>query len=81
MIAAEDHNRHKVLRANMNPYFAMRRIRSLEPEIKALADKLCNRLNDFKGTGIPLTIQYPFTCYSTDAITGYWYVPRSFVLG
>lgn len=71
MIAAEDHNRHRVLRANMNRYYSMSRIRSLESEIKALVDKLCKRLNDFKGTGVPLTIQYPFTCYSTDVITGY----------
>lgn len=71
MIAALDHNRHRMLRANMNPYFSIRRIRSLEPEIQILVEKLCTRLNDFKGTGVPLTIQYPYTCYSTDVITGY----------
>jgi cytochrome P450 len=71
MIAALDHNRHRMLRANMNPYFSMRRIRSLEPDIQALVKKLVSRLNDFKGTGTPLTIQYPFTCYSTDTITSY----------
>jgi cytochrome P450 len=71
MIAAIGHDRHKMLRANMNPYFSMRRIRSLEPDIQALVKKLVTRLNDFKGTGVPLTIQYPFTCYSTDVITSY----------
>jgi cytochrome P450 len=71
MIAAVDHDRHRMLRANMNPYFSMRRIRSLEPLIQNLVKKLVTRLNDFKGTGVPLTIQYPFTCYSTDVITSY----------
>jgi cytochrome P450 len=71
MIAALDHNRHKMLRANMNPYFSMKRIRSLESEIQPLVQKLVARLNSYKGTGVPLTIQYPFTCYSTDVISDY----------
>ncbi|GAB1194036.1 hypothetical protein APSETT444_003275 [Aspergillus pseudonomiae] len=55
----------------MNPYFAMTRIRKLEPLIQALVDKLCDRLREFKGTGTPVALQYPFTCFATDVVTDY----------
>ncbi|KAF7586777.1 hypothetical protein BBP40_008348 [Aspergillus hancockii] len=66
-----DHYHHRLLRSNMNPYFAMARIRKLEPLIQALVDKLCSRLREFKGTGEPVTLQYPFTCYATDVVSDY----------
>jgi cytochrome P450 len=55
----------------MNPFFSMARIRELEPTLKALVDKLCRRLEELKGTGQPINIEYPLTCYTTDVITDY----------
>ncbi len=71
IIAVLDHAHHRSLRANMNPYFSMQRIRSLEPEIQVLVDKLCYRLNDFKNKGVPITLQHAYTCFSTDVISDY----------
>ncbi|KIW89237.1 uncharacterized protein Z519_10090 [Cladophialophora bantiana CBS 173.52] len=70
-IAILDHNHHRLLRSNMNPYFSMQRIRALEPEIQAVVDKLCYRLNEFKNTGIPITVQHAYTCFTTDVISDY----------
>ncbi|KAK5325890.1 hypothetical protein LTR93_004113 [Exophiala xenobiotica] len=70
-IAILDHYQHRLLRSNMNPYFSMQRIRALEPEIQALVDKLCRRLNDFKGTGQPIMLQPAYTCFTTDVISDY----------
>ena len=70
-IAILDHSHHRLLRSNMNPYFSMQRIRALEPEIKKLVDKLCCRINEFKNTGVPITIQHAYTCFATDVISDY----------
>lgn len=55
----------------MNPYFSMARIRKLEPEIQALVDKLRDRLQGFKNSGVPVTLQHAFTCFTTDVISDY----------
>lgn len=70
-IAALDHSRHRMLRSNLNPYFSMQRIRSLEPEIQSLVDKLCYRLNEFKNTGTPIPAQCAYTCFTTDVVSDY----------
>ncbi|KAL2862513.1 cytochrome P450 [Aspergillus lucknowensis] len=71
LITAEDHYRHRLIRGQMNPFFSTARIRQLEPALKALVDKLCRRLEELKGTGQPVNIEYPLTCYTTDVITDY----------
>ncbi|EXJ57060.1 hypothetical protein A1O7_07404 [Cladophialophora yegresii CBS 114405] len=70
-IAILDHSHHRLLRSNMNPYISMQRIRSLEPEIQALVNKLCQRLDEFKNTGVPLTLQHAYTCFTTDVVSDY----------
>jgi cytochrome P450 len=70
-IATLDHSHHRLLRSNMNPYFSMQRIRSLEPEIQALVNKLCARLNEFKNKQEPVTLQYAYTCFATDVVSDY----------
>lgn len=66
-----DHQRHRLLRSHMNPFFSMGRIRQQEPALRALLDKLCRRLEAWKETGCPVNIEYPLTCYTTDVITDY----------
>lgn len=70
-IAILDHAHHRLLRSNMNPYFSMARVRKLEPEIQALVDKLCKRLNGFKDSGVPIVAQHAFSCFATDVISDY----------
>lgn len=70
-IAVLDHAHHRLLRSNMNPYFSMARVRQLEPEIQTLANKLCDRLKSFKGTGVPINTQHAYSCFATDIISDY----------
>lgn len=70
-IAVLDHAHHRLLRSNMNPYFSMARVRQLEPEIQTLANKLCDRLGSFRGTGVPINMQHAFSCFATDIISDY----------
>lgn len=70
-IAVLDHAHHRLLRSNMNPYFSMARVRQLEPEIRTLANKLCDRLKAFQGTGVPINTQHAYSCYATDIISDY----------
>jgi cytochrome P450 len=70
-MTAEDHFRHRLIRSQMNPFFSTARVRQLEPALKALVDKLCRRLEELKGTGQAINIEYPLTCYTTDVITDY----------
>ncbi|QKX57661.1 uncharacterized protein TRUGW13939_04779 [Talaromyces rugulosus] len=70
-IAVLDHAHHRLLRSNMNPYFSMARVRQLEPEIRYLANKLCDRLKAFRGTGVPINTQHAYSCFATDIISDY----------
>ncbi|KAL4971998.1 cytochrome P450 [Aspergillus desertorum] len=56
--SAVEHSRHRLLRASMNPFFSLGRIRRFEPKIQDLANKLCKRLKEFENTGNPITIQH-----------------------
>ncbi|KAG2421211.1 hypothetical protein HFD88_000827 [Aspergillus terreus] len=71
LITAEDHFRHRLIRSHMNPFFSTMRIRQQEPVLRALINKLCGRLEDWKNTGKPLHIEHALTCYTTDVITDY----------
>ncbi|KAF9892112.1 hypothetical protein FE257_002518 [Aspergillus nanangensis] len=71
LITAEDHFRHRLIRSHMNPFFSTMRIRQQEPVLKALVDKLCTRLDEWKDTGKPLHIEHALTCYTTDVISDY----------
>ncbi|OJJ72828.1 hypothetical protein ASPBRDRAFT_124116 [Aspergillus brasiliensis CBS 101740] len=69
--SAVEHSRHRLLRASMNPFFSLARIRRYEPKIKVLADKLCKRLKEFENTGNPIVIQHAYTCFTTDLVSEY----------
>jgi cytochrome P450 len=70
LVGIEKHDLHKLLRANMNPFFSMQKVRSLEPDIQNLVDKLCARFNEQKGAG-PVNTQHAYSCFSTDVISDY----------
>lgn len=55
----------------MNPYFSTSRIRSREPLIQNLVNKLCHQLREYKDTGKPINVQHPYTCFATDVVSDY----------
>ncbi|KAL3475700.1 cytochrome P450 [Aspergillus californicus] len=71
MVATVDHYHHRLLRSNMNPYFSTARVRKQEPVIQALVDRLCERIQEYKDTGISVALQHAFTCFTTDVVSDY----------
>ena len=66
-----DYNLHRIRRTPLNPFFSTQRVRALEPVIRALTEKLCRRLEEWKKSGRPLVIKHAFSCLTTDIITEY----------
>jgi hypothetical protein len=65
------HDLHRARRDSINPYFSKQKIMSLEPVIQANANKLCNRIREFKGIKEPFPIRLAYECLTTDIITEY----------
>ena len=69
--ATVDHTLHRQRRSAMNPFFSKQRIQQLEPSIQAQVDKLCARLEEFKGTGNVLRIREAYSCFAADVVMDY----------
>jgi hypothetical protein len=66
------HEKHKIRRAAQSAFFSKRQILNFTPEIQALADKLCNRLNfEYKNSGTVLQMNDVIGCFSADIVTEY----------
>jgi hypothetical protein len=66
-----DHNLHRQRRSAMDPFFSKQRIQLLEPSIQAQVDKLCARLEEFKGTEKVLRIRDAYSCFASDIVMDY----------
>ncbi|KAI9710975.1 MAG: hypothetical protein M1820_002412 [Bogoriella megaspora] len=69
--ATVPHDLHRRRRAAINPAFSKAAISNLEPEIRALVDKLCQRLTEFRISGEPANIGPIFAALTTDVVTKY----------
>lgn len=49
------HDLHRVRRATLNPYFSMSKVRSLQPRIEEVLDKLMVRFNEFQESEEPMS--------------------------
>ncbi|KAF2437481.1 cytochrome P450 [Karstenula rhodostoma CBS 690.94] len=59
-------------RSSQDPLFAKSRINKLAPEIQALADRMCRRLqDDFAGKDKPISLKDMFTSFVGDVTTFY----------
>lgn len=66
-----DHDVHRVRRAPVAKFFSRSMITRLEPEIHVLARKLCDKLLAQSGDGKSFDITHAYSCFTTDAISGY----------
>ena len=64
---------HKSRRAAMNPFFAKRRIASLEPMIQSKVEKVCSRLDGIRSSGESMNLRLLFTCFTTEVISEFTY--------
>ncbi|CAG8024629.1 unnamed protein product [Penicillium salamii] len=66
-----DHRRHRIRRQPMNPFFSQQRIRTLEPMLRTMVDKLCTGLRAWKERNVPLHLYHAFNAYTTDVVVEY----------
>ncbi len=65
------HDLHRRRRAALNPFFSKAAVRRLEPEIRQLVNRLCERLKEFQGSGEPVDLGLVFAALTTDVVTEY----------
>ncbi|KAF7712040.1 Cytochrome P450 monooxygenase [Penicillium ucsense] len=66
-----DHRRHRIRRQPMNPFFSQQRIRSLEPMLRAMVDKLCDGMRAWIQRQAPLHLYHAYNAFTTDVVVGY----------
>ncbi|KAH7090475.1 cytochrome P450 [Paraphoma chrysanthemicola] len=66
-----DHDLHRLRRAPLAKFFSRSMIALLEPEIQLLVQKLCSKLLRQSGEGKAFDITMAYSCFTTDAISGY----------
>jgi len=66
-----DHHLHRLRRQPQNPFFSKQSILRLEPVISRMIEKLCTRIDDFKGSVSPFPLRLGYQCLTTDVITLY----------
>ena len=66
-----DHDLHRLRRAAINPFFSKQKVAALQPVIQKLADKLCKKLENTRGTGEAVPMECAFDAFTMDVITEY----------
>jgi cytochrome P450 len=74
--ATADYKLHRTRRAAMNPFFSKQKVVRLQPMLTFMIEKLCNRIEEFKESGEPLSMRPVYMCFTTD-ITTLFVVNRS----
>ena len=66
-----DHDLHRMRRAAINPFFSKLKVAALQPIIQQLADKLCTKLENCRGTDEVVPLECAFDAFTMDVITEY----------
>jgi cytochrome P450 len=65
------HDLHRIRRIPLAKFFSRSMIARLEPEVKTLVQKLCSKLLAQSGDDKPFDITMAYSCFTSDAISGY----------
>ncbi|KAF2494452.1 oxoglutarate/iron-dependent oxygenase [Lophium mytilinum] len=65
------HDMHRMRRAAMNPYFSKSKVRSLQPRITEVLDKLMGRFRDFQESEEPMVISLAYAALTNDIAMEY----------
>jgi len=63
-----DHDRHRMRRSAIAPFFSTQNVRKLQPVIQAKVDTLFQRLMDLKATGNPVNLSYAFSALTNGIV-------------
>ena len=67
----EDHKLHRLRRAAINPFLSKRSVERLHPMLTFMIEKLCNRIEEFRESGQPMSMRQVYMCLTTDVVTLY----------
>ncbi len=77
---AVSHNLHRMRRGAMSTFFSKASVRRLQPVIRDLVVKLCDKLERTMKTGQPVHMVHAYSALTQDVITEYCYSECSNVL-
>ena len=66
-----NHDLHRMRRAAINPFFSKQKVVALQPVIQRLADKLCAKFEECRGTDEVIPFECAFDAFTMDVITEY----------
>ena len=69
--ATEDHNRHRIRRGAVAPFFSRASVSQLEPTVQANIDKLMSRLQECAKSQEPVNLIFVYIALTADIITNY----------
>jgi cytochrome P450 len=64
-----DHDLHRKRRAALNPYFSKAKVRSLQPRIEEVLDKLMGRFEEFQQSGDAMTISLAYAALTNGILS------------
>jgi hypothetical protein len=70
-ISTVEHDLHRARRAPVNHFFSKRSVLKLEPLVIGMVEKLCKRLQGFKGTDKPVSMRNASAALAMDVVTQY----------
>jgi cytochrome P450 len=68
VFATNDHDKHRVRRAAISPFFSKSSVRRLQSVIDERLDKLLGRFVDYQEKGAPMTISYAFGAFTSGKV-------------
>ncbi|KAJ5046317.1 uncharacterized protein L3040_003564 [Drepanopeziza brunnea f. sp. 'multigermtubi'] len=71
MLASNDHDSHRIRRAALLPFFSKSAARNLQPIMDDRIEVLLHRLQQFRISGEPVTLNYAFSAYTNDIAQEY----------
>ncbi|KAK8137099.1 cytochrome P450 [Apiospora sp. TS-2023a] len=69
--ATSDHDLHRLRRGALSRFFSRAQIGRLEPEIRVLVQRLCDKLLLESGKGKPIDVTMAYSCFTSDTISDY----------
>ncbi|KAK8875095.1 trichodiene oxygenase [Apiospora arundinis] len=69
--ATSDHDLHRMRRGALSKFFSRAQIGRLEPEIRVLVQRLCDKLLRESGKAQPLDVTMAYSCFTSDTISDY----------
>jgi len=66
-----DHNKHRIRRAALSPFFSQAAVRRLQPVIDERLDTFLGRVADYQDSGKPMTINVAFAAFTAGNYPNY----------